>query len=264
MSVPGRLGTGIGVVVALLLSLAGAAYACGPEAYLTEEELRSGRYDTTPPPWASSEPHTHDVSAPAASGGTVEPSVRSGADQRRSGASARRPSPTPRVVPQAAQPARSAAGTPTAPPAASSAPAVEPGSTTAGSSPQSSARTLADAAGGVRLRVRAPAGAAGRTAANVMRDAPAPHATARDGVDATAPPPTWLIAVAGLAAACLLVGAAAWATRRRSGGSGVTITTQLPPEPPAGEGDVEAELQEMLAEARAERLLGRSRATNSL
>ena len=260
MSVPGRLGTGIGVIVAVLLALGGVAYACGPEAYLTEEELQSGRYDTTPPPWASSEPHTHDVSAPAPGDGAAEPSVQSGTDQRRSGASPSEPSRPSRAVSRRAQSARPAQAQPVMTQVAGPAPASQPASTHPAPSSQSSARALADAASGVRLRVRAPSGTAGRAAASAMRDAAAPRATGRDGVDVSAPAPAWMIAVAGLAIACLLGGAWAWANRRRDGGP----TVQSAQEPAARDDDVEAELQEILAEARAERLLERSRATNSL
>ena len=55
-----------------LLSFPGIAQACGPEAYMTPEELASGAYDTTPAPWERGVAHTHSPTPPEGGGAVAD------------------------------------------------------------------------------------------------------------------------------------------------------------------------------------------------
>lgn len=254
-------GTAIGAVLAV--TVAGSAWPCTPEQYMSAEERASGQYDFSSPDYAQDwggAPHTHDAPAPAAqpepappaSAGAPQP-ASNGAQQRTTG---RAPVERRDATRTASRAQRSAtAQAPTAAPATPPPSPVQP----AAVQPQHTAHPAAPAAPPRRRSTPRPRR---ETTAAKRPAAPTGHPAVRESQTPAASPAPVIERVrpatlpvrrddAPLLALTLLLGlglaAAIW--RRRSG----ERSTVRPPDGLLAFDDaaIEAELQQLLADERA-------------
>jgi hypothetical protein len=275
------LGTIAGCVLALTVS--GTAWACPAETYMTPEQLASGLYDTTPPPWdtgSGGAPAT-DPAAPSAPTGDTPPAPASvdslaaapkvtaskpqagrsvGGDKpagataspkRASKPTAASPDPAPVALApknaqtQAPQSARTQAPQPATPAAVE--PKAQPSPRQRSASARKARRTPIKSTRFVPTQMARMAEPAGR-----VLEPPRPTAT---GEHATAPgnrtPWTFV--------AMLLVGltgiAGVAAVLRRRGGPAAPVAIAGPINPPDHDAELEAALQEMVSEERARTLM---------
>ncbi|HYF28292.1 MAG TPA: hypothetical protein VD931_21295 [Baekduia sp.] len=269
MSVHGRRLGGVAIAGLAALAWPAAGAACTPQEYLTDEELASGLYDTSPPPDYGTGPglaHTHDE-APAAAPADAAPAPPPPAPEN-AAAPAKRTTQTSSTPARRTSQAPAKPATPAPAPAArQSAPAPPPAAAAvvphvhAPATPQRTTQT-------VQRVVRAPAAAKPAVrAANVRPErvgeprhvvalafdpsalttlgdwtaAPGASAGERAGAD-------WLALALLLGLAGLLGTGARLVAARRPGG-GIAVGRLGPEADP-----VEAELQAMLEAERVRRL----------
>jgi hypothetical protein len=254
-----RVGTVVGGVLAAVV--AGSAWACTPDEYMTAEQRASGQVDMTPPAyetdWAPGTAHTHapagtaagPAPAPAPADGPVEA-------QKPDVAAAKQPAPAGTRVRQV-EPARPAAPrvTTPAPASATSAPipvatvVAAPVTGTPRAEPRLAARPRPKVTRRVSVSAHPPVREAQRPSAWTPAALASLAATSSDARASGDADPLLLLAllggIAGLAIAAI--------TLRRRG-------PQARATHPLGEDEMEAALQELLAEEHAQR----SRADRSL
>lgn len=283
-----RLLVALTAVTGLALVAPAGSSACEPTEYMTAEQLESGRYDTSTPEWydsGSGAPHSHD--APAAGAPTDEPSSAQPArDATGSAPSTTRERPasgsgsavTAKPVPRPsapASPARPATPRDVVPapaavhrhvpmPVAAPVAGRGQGQTTRETAIEQRRAAARRAAAAAARRAAARHRAAERRAAQrratiaVQRQLLAPESalvtTAAPSDDAGA---RRSLAIGGIAVLLLALGTTAAVARRRPANGGATGRGDEPtPAPLLGDDEIEAALQELLAESEAARSTG--------